>query len=57
MLDETFGMTAVDFSDIGAWWSARILSDYTLASRLHELSDHYEAQYRSTSDADADLVL
>ncbi len=57
MLQQTFGMTAAQYSDIGAYWSQRILSDVQLSVRLNELIPRFEEQYRSTDDPDADLVL
>ncbi len=56
-LKTAFGLGAIDFSDIGMYWNARIQADYTLAGRLNDLSEHYESQYRTTSAADGDLVL
>jgi hypothetical protein len=56
-LKEVFGITAVDWSDYGAYWNARMMSDIQLATRMGDLLDHYTEQHRCTDDADADLVL
>jgi hypothetical protein len=57
LLGEVFGITAANWSDYGAYWSAQMMSDYTLAGKMGDLIDRSTEQYRSTDDPDADLVL
>lgn len=57
MLQQTFGITPVEFTDYGTYWTARIQGDIRLAGTLNDLVERYEAQYRTAAPADADLVL
>lgn len=58
---QRFGMTAVDWSNVSAWWSQymsrnMMANGQQLYHRYNQLSEHYAAQY-STPSADADLQL
>ena len=44
-LHNSFQMTAQDFSNIGMFWSTKMMQDYTLMERLSQLTAHYEQQY------------
>ena len=45
MLGKQFGMTAIDWSNLSQYWSAKIGGDYRIAVRLGELQTHYTQQY------------
>ncbi len=45
MLSKQFGMTALDFSNISQYWSAKIGGDYRIAVRLGELQTQYTQHY------------
>lgn len=56
MLAQQFGMTAIDWSNISQYWSAKIGGDYRVAVRLGELQTHYEQQYMAQGgNFDSDL--
>ena len=57
LLQQHFGITIPDYSDYGMYWNQRLIKDNSLSGRLNHLVDHYKAQHRTTSSADADLVL
>jgi hypothetical protein len=56
-MKQTFGITPVEFTDFGTYWTEKIRADIRLAGALNELLERYEAQYRTAAPADADLVL
>ena len=45
MLKKQFNMTAIDFSNISQYWSAKIGGDYRVAVQLGDLQTQYEQQY------------
>jgi hypothetical protein len=56
MLQQQFGMNALDWSNISQYWSAKIGGDYRIAVRLGELQTHYEKQYLAAGGGhDSDL--
>ncbi len=44
-LHTAFKMTAQDFSNIGMYWSTKMMQDFSLMERLSQLTTHYERQY------------
>jgi hypothetical protein len=56
MLQKQFGMTAIDYSNVSQYWSAKIGGDYRVAVRLGELQTHYTQQYMAQGgNFDSDL--
>jgi hypothetical protein len=56
MLHKQFGMTAIDYSNVSQYWSAKIGGDYRIAVRLGELQTHYTQQYMAQGgNFDSDL--
>jgi hypothetical protein len=56
MLSKQFGMTAIDWSNVSQYWSAKIGGDYRIAVRLGELQTHYEQEYKAMGgNFDSDL--
>ncbi len=49
MLQQVFGMTAMDWSNMGAYWSQKFMSDYTLMEKMMKIQEQYEAKYRAGS--------
>jgi hypothetical protein len=47
MLQQQFGMTALDWSNISQYWSAKFGGDYRIAVQYGELLTHYEEQYKA----------
>ena len=45
MLKQTFGMTAADYSNISAYWMAKMQTDMSLAMRMTELMQMGQAKY------------
>lgn len=45
MLQSQFNMNALDFSNLGQYWSAKIGGDYRIAIQIGDLQTHYEQQY------------
>lgn len=54
MLKKVFNMTAVDWSNLGAFWSQKLMADISLAGKLSELQDKYRPRYE-TAEKDDDL--
>ncbi len=54
MLKKQFNLTAIDWSNLGAYWNVKIGSDYRIGAKLGELMDKYKARY-STPGQDDDL--
>ena len=55
MLKKVFNMTALDWSNLGSYWSTKMMSDISYAQRMGDMMNHYEKQYAQPS-ADADLT-
>lgn len=59
MLAQQFGMSALDWSNLSQYWSAKFSSDYTIAGRYGELLDYYTQQYLAAGgggmDSDIDI--
>jgi len=56
MLQQQFGMTALDWSNISQYWSAKFGGDYRIAVQYGELLTHYEEQYKAQGgNFDSDL--
>ncbi|MBL0218278.1 MAG: hypothetical protein IPQ07_30895 [Myxococcales bacterium] len=47
MLQQQFGMNALDWSNLSQYWSAKIGGDYRIGLRYSELQTHYEQQYKA----------
>ncbi|MGH7285780.1 MAG: hypothetical protein ACRELY_30035 [Polyangiaceae bacterium] len=54
MLKQKFNMNALDWSNLGSYWSTKMMSDISYAQRVGDMTQHYEKQYAQPS-ADADL--
>ncbi len=50
-LQEVFGISILDWSDIGAYWSPKITSDLNYARQYNELQPRFAAQYGAISAA------
>lgn len=58
MLAQQFGISALDWSNISQYWSAKFMADYRIAARYGELSDYYTQQYMAAGgghDNDIDI--
>lgn len=56
MLKKQFDMTAIDFSNISQYWSAKIGGDYRIAVKLGDLQTQYTQQYMAAGGSqDGDL--
>ena len=42
-----FGLTVADYSNISSYWSGRMMSDFSLASRMMQLDAEYRHKYNS----------
>jgi hypothetical protein len=47
MLQQQFGMSAMDWSNLSQYWSAKIAGDYRIALQINDLQTQYEAQYKA----------
>lgn len=47
MLQQQFGMSALDWSNLSQYWSAKIAGDYRVALQISDLQQKYEAQYKA----------
>ncbi len=47
-----FGMTVGDFSNISAYYSSKMMSDFSLAARMQSLMGEYKLKYESMKPAD-----
>lgn len=47
MLQQQFGMTAMDWSNLSQYWSAKIAGDYRVALQISDLQTKYEQQYKA----------
>ena len=54
MLKTQFNMNALDWSNLGSYWSTKMMADVSYAMRMGDMMSHYEKQYAQPS-ADADL--
>src|SRR5690606_30259746 len=55
MLAQQFGISALDWSNMSQYWSAKIAGDYRVGLRFSELQTHYEQAYGGGGGYDADL--
>jgi hypothetical protein len=56
MLKKQFNMTALDISNLGSYWSQKMMSDFRIAQQLSDLQNKYEAQYAASQPkADTDI--
>jgi len=59
MLQQQFGMNALDWSNISQYWSAQFMADYRIAARYGDLMTHYTQQYMAQGgggpDSDLDI--
>lgn len=44
-----FGMTVADYSNVSAFWSGKMMSDFSLAMKMQTLMNEYKAKYESMS--------
>ena len=42
-----FGLTVADYSNISSYWSGKMMSDFSLASRMMQLDAEYRHKYNS----------
>jgi len=54
-LSEVFGITAVDVSNYGSYWSNRFMKDVQLAMKHGDLMNQYKAKYLAGGSADDDI--
>jgi hypothetical protein len=47
-----FGMTVGDYSNISAYYSSKMMSDFSLAARMQSLMSEYKLKYESMKPAD-----
>lgn len=47
-----YGLTINDWSNIGAHWSSKLMSDFTLATRMGELMNKYTAEFSKPGAGD-----
>jgi hypothetical protein len=47
MLQQQFGMSAMDWSNLSQYWSAKIAGDYRVALQISDLQTKYEQQYKA----------
>ena len=47
MLQQQFGMNALDWSNLSQYWSAKIAGDYRIGLEYADLQQKYEAQYKA----------
>lgn len=60
MLQEVFGINALDWSNMSSWWMSRMATDWERMQAYTEKSEAYEAQYKAAAgvtgeDPDADI--
>ena len=56
MLQQQFGISALEWSNLSQYWSAKIAGDYRIGIQISDLQQHYETQYMAQSGSfDADL--
>jgi hypothetical protein len=48
MLKKQFNMTALDLSNLGSYWSQKMMSDFTIAQKMMDIQNKYEAQYAAS---------
>jgi hypothetical protein len=54
MLQQQFQMTALDWSNISQYWSAKIGTDYRIGAQLGDLMGKYEQRYMAGGGGGAD---
>jgi hypothetical protein len=47
-----FGLTVADYSNISSYWSSKMMSDFSLASKMMQLDAEYRKKYPSMSPGD-----
>ena len=47
MLKEVFDMTAMDWSNISAWWWSKMMADPSMMQRYNDLSEEFQRKYAS----------
>lgn len=56
MLQQQFGITALEWSNLSQYWSAKFAGDYRIAMKFGDLQTHYEQQYKAQGGSfDSDL--
>ena len=48
-----FGLTVTDYTNIGAYWSNKMMSDFSLAMQMQPLMDKYKVKYESMAPGNA----
>ncbi|MBA3459077.1 MAG: hypothetical protein H0T46_03885 [Deltaproteobacteria bacterium] len=54
LLQQQFGMNALDWSNLSQYWSARIAGDYRVGLRYSELQTQFEEQYKAQGGSRGD---
>lgn len=52
MLKKVFNMTAVDWSNLGAFWSQKMIADVSIVMKLSDLQAKYRPRYQSAQTDD-----
>lgn len=48
-----FGLTVADYSNISSYWSGKMMTDFSLASRMMQLDAEFRQKYASMAPPDA----
>jgi hypothetical protein len=56
LLQDTFGITVTEYSDLGMYWNQQMMHDIQLSEQIHDLSATFRAQHH-THTPDMDLAL
>lgn len=48
-----FGLTVADYSNISAYWSGKMMTDFSLAAKMAQLDAEYRAKYQSMTGGPA----
>ena len=47
-----FGLTVADYSNISAYWSGKMMSDFSYAMKMQQLMNEYKLKYESMTPGD-----
>jgi hypothetical protein len=56
-LTEVFGITAMELSAYGSYWTQKGMADFTILEKQTKLTEQYQQRYQAGADPDADLVI
>jgi hypothetical protein len=48
-----FGLTVGDYSNVSAYWSGKMMTDFSLAAKMNTLMNQYKVKYESMKGADS----